>query len=156
MRQKKILLIDDIQSVRETLRSYLCPPASAADLMTQLIQSGTLDLSPKFQIDEAGQGEEGVEKARKAFESGHPYDIAIIDMLMPPGIDGKETIRRIREFDTGLHIVVCTALSEASAEDLAPLNGGLSPTMIYKPLESAEYLRTIVNSAERNAVEQVA
>lgn len=114
--QRKILIVDDIQSVRSALRGYLCPAASATDLMSQLIKKGTLDLSPKFHIDEAGQGVEGVEMARAAFNAGAPYDIAFIDMLMPPGIDGMETIRRIREFDSEINIVVCTALSASTAE----------------------------------------
>lgn len=83
MTQKRILIIDDIQSVRSALRGYLCPPISAQEMVKQLIQKGTLNMEPKLHIDEATQGAEGVEMCRAALESGTPYDIAFVDMLMP-------------------------------------------------------------------------
>lgn len=155
MAKRRILIIDDIQSVRSALRGYLCPPASATDLMTQLIKKGTLDLSPRFLIDEAGQGLEGVQMAKAAFDAGHPYEIAFIDMLMPPGIHGGETIRLIREFDSEICIVVCTALTGSTAEDLAVQNGGVVPTIIQKPVTSDTDLESIINASKRRSVEDV-
>lgn len=144
--QKRVLIIDDIQSVRSALRGYLCPPISATDLVAQLIQKGTLNTEPKLYIEEAAQGEEGVAMCREALARGMPYDIAFIDMLMPPGIDGMETIRRIREFDKDIHIVVCTALSAATADDIAQHNDGVRPTMIQKPLTPETDLASIIDS----------
>lgn len=148
MTQKRILIIDDIQSVRSALRGYLCPAISATDLVSQLIQKGTLNLQPKLHIDEASQGLEGVGMVRSALEAGTPYDIAFIDMLMPPGIDGMETIRLIREFDKEIHVVVCTALSVATADEIAVHNGGVAPAMIQKPLTPETDLASILNSVK--------
>ena len=150
--QKRILIIDDIQSVRSALRGYLCPPVSAQDLVAQLIQKGTLNTKPVLHIDEASQGAEGVEMARAALKGGNPYDIAFIDMLMPPGIDGMETIRRIREFDKTIHIVVCTALSASTADEIAAHNGGVVPHMIQKPLTPETDLASIINSVKSRAI----
>lgn len=149
--QKRVLIIDDIQSVRNALRGYLCPPISATDLVAQLISKGTLNTEPKLHIDEATQGVEGVEMCRAALEAGMPYDIAFIDMLMPPGIDGMETIRRIREFDKEIHVVVCTALSAATADEIAEHNNGMRPTMIQKPLTPETDLTSIMDAVKVRA-----
>ncbi len=148
MTQKRILIIDDIQSVRSALRGYLCPPISAQEMVKQLIQKGTLNMEPKLHIDEATQGAEGVEMCRAALESGTPYDIAFVDMLMPPGISGIETIRQIREFDKEIHVVVCTALSGSTLEEIAEHNGGVAPQMIQKPLTPETDLASIINSVK--------
>lgn len=152
--QKRVLIIDDIQSVRNALRGYLCPPASATDLLAQLIQKGSLPAKPTLHVDEASQGLEGVEMARAALEAGTPYDIAFIDMLMPPGIDGMETIRLIRQFDMDLHIVVCTALSASTAYEIAAYNGGFVPAMIQKPLTPETDLASIINAVKSRSTGQ--
>jgi two-component system NtrC family sensor kinase len=149
--QKRVLIIDDIQSVRSALRGYLSPPVSPADLVAQLIAKGTLSSAPRLHIDEASQGFEGVELARKAFDAGTPYDIAFIDMLMPPGIDGMETIRLIRKFDKEIEIVVCTALSAATADEIAEHNEGVKPLMIQKPLTPETDLASIMNAVKCRA-----
>lgn len=146
---KKILIIDDVQAVRNDIRKYLCPPVSAEDMMMQLIMQGAAPTEPLYEIDEASQGVEGVEITRFAFNLGKPYDIAIIDMTMPPGIDGGETIRRIREFDRGLYIIVCTAFTDIKAEDLASHNAGVPPLIIHKPITIKETLLDAVNSGRR-------
>jgi CheY-like chemotaxis protein len=47
---------------------------------------------PTFDVDSAMQGREGVERARQALAEGRPYSVAFVDMPMPPGWDGLETI----------------------------------------------------------------
>ena len=149
--QKRVLIIDDIQSVRAALRDYLSPPVAATDLMTQLIAKGTLSTAPRLHIDEASQGVEGVQMARAAFDAGTPYDIAFIDMLMPPGIDGMETIRQIRLFDKEIQLVVCTALSAATADEIALVNDGVRPLMITKPLTPETNLAAIMSGVKCRA-----
>lgn len=155
MTKKRIIIIDDIQSVRNALRGYLCPQVSAQEMVMQLIQKGTLNMEPKLHIDEATQGEEGVKMCRTALESGNPYDIAFVDMLMPPGISGIETIRQIREFDKDIHIVICTALSGSTIEEISVHNGGVAPAMIQKPLTPETDLVSILNSVKSRATGEV-
>src|SRR5687768_12645505 len=67
---------------------------------------------PQFEIDTALQGLEGIEKIAKAYESGHPFSIAFVDVRMPPGLDGIETIKRIYPIDPNIQVVICSAFSD--------------------------------------------
>lgn len=143
---KRILLIDDIAQVRQSLRDILLPAMSAMDQLSFLLKSSDLP-PPEFEIEEAGQGEQGVEIIRRATTDGRPFDIAIVDMRMPPGIDGAETIRRIRQIDPGLHIIICTAHQDSDMQGTEGLNGQYPPR-IDKPFEAGHVLQA-VRSAKR-------
>lgn len=133
MSQKKILIIDDIDSVRRDIRNYINPPASAQDAVAQLIQKGALARRDRHQVDEAGQGQEGVNKVKDALDAGSPYDIAVVDMMMPPGINGVETIRRIRKFDKDIVIIICTGNGVVPDLDIIEANDGIAPPVFFKP-----------------------
>ena len=66
-----------------------------------------------FQEDHVGLAM--VEQAR---EEGRPYAMAFIDVRMPPGWDGIETICRIWETYPELQVVICTAYSDYSWEEM--------------------------------------
>lgn len=77
-----------------------------------------------FEIEVVDQGEKGVEAAAAAVENGHPFATVLVDMLMPPGIDGLETARRIRLLDPYVQIIFVTAYSNHLPEDLFEQIGG--------------------------------
>ena len=139
----KVLIIDDMQSIRDALRAYLCPIPSALDSLNNLLQKDAT-ICPNFWVSEADQGEDGVRLARHALDKGSPFDVIFVDMLMPPGIGGVEVIRRIREFDSAVPIIVCTAISNEAPQALAQANGGSLPTMLAKPITNAEFLPQLV------------
>lgn len=72
---------------------------------------------PAFEIETASQGEEGVLKVKAALNEGNPFALAFVDIRMPPGIDGVETIKRIWELDPDIQTVICTAYSDYSWEE---------------------------------------
>ena len=72
-----------------------------------------------FRIDSAFQGQEGLEKVRAACAEGAPYAVAFVDVRMPPGWDGIETISRIWKEFPDLQIVICTAYSDYSWDEIA-------------------------------------
>jgi CheY-like chemotaxis protein len=144
---ERILIIDDIQSVRNAMRAFLCPPVSAQDMVAQIIAKGAAPQRQKLQIDEASQGEQGVAMVRDALQAGLPYDLVFVDMLMPPGIDGIETVGNIRQIDPEARIVVCSALSgEAMADEIRARIGEPVPPMIQKPLTPETNIKEIVDS----------
>lgn len=67
---------------------------------------------PDFEIESSSQGAEGIAKIKKALEDDRPFALAFVDIRMPPGIDGIETIKRIWECDPSIQIVICTAYSD--------------------------------------------
>lgn len=87
---------------------------------------------PEFDIDTASQGEEGVKKIKEALEEGNPFALAFVDIRMPPGIDGIETIKQIWEFDRDIQIVICTAYSDYSWEDTVQELGLTQNLLILK------------------------
>jgi len=66
----------------------------------------TASARPVFAIDSAYQGQEGVAKAGQALAEGRPYGMAFVDMRMPPGWDGLETIERLWAIDPHIQVVI--------------------------------------------------
>jgi signal transduction histidine kinase len=71
-----------------------------------------------FLIDSAYQGQEARALVEGALQRDRPYAVAFIDMRMPPGWDGAETAQRLWEIDPELQVVICTAYSDYSWEEL--------------------------------------
>jgi diguanylate cyclase (GGDEF)-like protein len=61
-----------------------------------------------FQVETRNQGEAAVEAVRIAVAEHAPFSIVFLDVRMPPGIDGIEAAKRIRELDTNVNIVIVT------------------------------------------------
>jgi len=73
---------------------------------------------PKFDIVACRQGDDAVCKVRSAAERGKPFDVVILDVRMPPGIDGVEAGCRIRKIDPDVEIVFVTGFSDVPLEEL--------------------------------------
>ncbi len=75
----------------------------------------------------------------QAVEKGRPYCVAIVDMRMPPGWDGAETITHLLDEDPDLQIIICTAFSDYSwAETLQKLGHRLGLLVLKKPFDNVE------------------
>lgn len=91
---------------------------------------------PEYIIDSASQGAEGIVKIREALEQGNPYALAFVDIRMPPGMDGIETIKQIWEIDSDIQVVICTAYSDYTWEDtITSLGVSDSLLIIKKPFD---------------------
>lgn len=89
-------------------------------------------LLPKFKIDTAVQGQEGVELILAAIAQGNPYALAFVDIRMPPGWDGIKTIKHIWALDKDIQIVICTAYSDYSWEETVTELGQTDNLLILK------------------------
>ena len=85
-----------------------------------------------YSIDIAGSGEEGIELAQKS-----SYDCAIVDLMMP-GIDGIETMQKLREIDTSLPVIMVTAFASVESAVEAMKRGAFE--YITKPFKNDEVL----------------
>ncbi|KAF4516373.1 hypothetical protein B566_EDAN000616 [Ephemera danica] len=72
---------------------------------------GAVEEAP-FELSVATQGEEGYRQVQEAHCQGRPFAVAFVDMRMPAGWDGLETIERVWAVDPGLQVVICTAFSD--------------------------------------------
>ena len=71
-----------------------------------------------FELESAFQGKEALEKTIIGIAAGKPYALAFVDVRMPPGWDGIETIEHLWQVDPALQVVVCTAYSDYSWEKM--------------------------------------
>ncbi len=141
----KILVIDDNELIHADFRKILAGEGSSAASVDQAAAElfGTPQESATrlFQVDTASQGEEGLALVKQAIEEGCNYTVAFVDVRMPPGWDGIETTERIWEVDPLLQIVLCTAYSDYSGDDILNRFGATDRLLILKkPFDSCEVL----------------
>jgi diguanylate cyclase (GGDEF)-like protein/PAS domain S-box-containing protein len=118
---RRILLVDDLPSIHEDFRKILAPAAAPTDLDADeaiLFGKQLPAAIVHFELESAFQGAEALERVRAARLAGRPYALALIDMRMPPGWDGVETVEHLWQEDPGLQIVLCTAYSDYAWKDV--------------------------------------
>ena len=79
---------------------------------------------------------------REAEAEGRPFALAFVDVRMPPGWDGVETINRIWQRHPDLQVVICTAYSDYSWEEMIRRIGKSDSLVILKkPFDNIEVLQ---------------
>ena len=118
---RRVLFVDDMPSIHEDFRKILCPAPANSDLDADealLFGAQTAAASLRFEMDSAYQGAEALDKVQASLGKGAPYAMAFIDMRMPPGWDGVETVEHLWQVDPRLQVVFCTAFSDYSWKDI--------------------------------------
>lgn len=144
---RRILIIDDSEAIHRDFRRVLSPARSPGlDQLAQLEEellgaSPGRDKTPEqaFEVDSAFQGEEGVAKVTQAIQEGRPYALVILDYRMPPGWNGVETLRHLRKVAPSVPVMLCSAYTDYSWEEIRREFGG-SPLLseLRKPFDSWE------------------
>jgi len=98
-----------------------------------------------YDVEVAGSGEDGVERARQRF-----YDCAIVDLMMP-GIDGIETMQQLREIDPSLPVIMVTAFASVESAVEAMKQGAYE--YITKPFKNDEVLVVLENAIRTRRLE---
>ncbi|MBF4210255.1 diguanylate cyclase [Pseudomonas donghuensis] len=140
---RRILIVDDTPSIHEDFRKILGGGSSAFDALgeTEYALFGVTPTAPAqpFVLDSAFQGEQALAKVEAALDAQAPYAMAFIDMRMPPGWDGLQTIARLWQVDPKLQVALCTAYSDYSWEDIAgQLDLGDRLLILKKPFDAIE------------------
>ncbi|MDB5873568.1 MAG: barA 10 [Ramlibacter sp.] len=117
---RRILLIDDVASIHEDFRKILGarPTQNLDRVEAALFDQPVAARKQGFELDSAHQGREGLAMVEAALQAGSPYAMAFVDMRMPPGWDGVETVERLWAVDPQLQIVICTAFSDHPWEEV--------------------------------------
>jgi two-component system cell cycle sensor histidine kinase/response regulator CckA len=69
-----------------------------------------LGYEPEF----AEEGAEAIEMYKTAEESGKPYEAVILDLTIPGGMGGKETVKKLLEMKSGAKAIVSSGYSDDS------------------------------------------
>ena len=121
----RVLVADDDEHVLDCYREAFCDdePTNRLRALDELAaelfdpEQDIVD-EPKFDIVACSQGEDAIRKATTAAQKGKPFDVVILDVRMPPGIDGVEAGSRIRRLDPDVEIVFVTGFSDIPLEEL--------------------------------------
>ncbi|WP_256079936.1 ATP-binding protein [Massilia sp. YIM B04103] len=141
--ERRLLVIDDMPAIHDDFRKILLP-SSAADASLDeaeafLFGAAAAAQTPAFTLDCASQGEEGARMAAAALAAGRPYALAFVDMRMPPGWDGVQTIEHLWQTDPALQVVICTAYSDHTWQEvLARLDARDRLLILRKPFDMIE------------------
>lgn len=143
---RRILIIDDNASIHDDFRKILEPPkdSGSLDQARAALFGEAPSLPPRedYELNFASQGREGCGMVHSAYGKGQPYALAFVDMRMPPGWDGLETIENLWYVDPTLEIVICTAYSDHPWEDVSRRVGNTDKLLILmKPFNSIEVVQ---------------
>jgi signal transduction histidine kinase/CheY-like chemotaxis protein/HPt (histidine-containing phosphotransfer) domain-containing protein len=149
----RILIIDDNRAIHEDFRKILRHrPVRIFDNQEAALFGESLpeEPSPRFEVDSAYQGQEGLARVLAAREEGRPYAMAFVDVRMPPGWDGIETIGHIWKEEPALQVVVCTAFSDYSWGEMVGKLGVTDQLLILKkPFDNVEALQFACSMAQK-------
>jgi PAS domain S-box-containing protein len=101
-----------------------------------------------FEVTSSTRGEEALDLHRSSFVGGDPFDAIIMDLTIPGGMGGTDTIKKLREIDPGVAVIVSSGYSNdpvmSRYEDFG-FNGVLA-----KPF-SLQELSAVLNSVLQRA-----
>jgi len=155
-KKNKILVIDDDPGVRESYDQILSSnPVSGImdkgrDLFAEKDQDIGVKPSRQYDITLTDCGEAGVSAVQEAVRCQSPFAAAFIDMMMP-GIDGAETARQIWRIDPDIKIVIVTAYSDYTPDDIVRIVGREDLFYLRKPfnpVEIRQFARALTNQWE--------
>ena len=121
----RILIADDDEHILDCYRDafgeeVMTAHKQAVDVLeAELFPSDTLVLEPQsFDVVACSQGQDAVDLAKEAANDGRPFDVVILDVRMPPGIDGVRAGSEIRKADPDIEIVFVTGYSDVQRDEL--------------------------------------
>lgn len=142
METYRVLIVDDNESIHRDFRSLLDAGqerddfAELADLALEVFGGEEVDGSrpslPRYAFDSAYQGADALESVRRALEEGRSYALAFMDVRMPPGWDGVETIQRIWEIDPSIQMIICSAYADYSWNDIVKELGATDRLLLLR------------------------
>jgi CheY-like chemotaxis protein len=139
----RILIVDDNEAIHRDFRSLLQSKSRHEDLRDLALavfgeEAGSEPNQelPDYAFDSAYQGRAALETVKEARSSGRCYAVAFVDVRMPPGWDGVETIQRLWEVDPNLHVIICSAYSDYTWDDLVEKLGATDKLLyLRKPFD---------------------
>ena len=152
---RRILTIDDNEAIHDDYRKVLTSRPENNELQEMESRLFGQSEQPKaeqieYEIDSAFQGQQGVDLIQQAINEDRPYCTAFIDIRMPPGMDGIETAKRIWELSPDLPIVLCTAYSDHTWDEISKALPRTDQLLILKkPFDPVELRQMAASQSSR-------
>lgn len=122
----RVLVLDDEEAIRKAVRSAL----EGVD----------------FQVDEAEDAVHAIERFREALEKDRPYDVVLIDLSLPGGLGGEDTLYELQKLDPSVRAVALSG-SIGAEDDRTYLRRGFSG-VVPKPFDLAKLRSAVASAAE--------
>ena len=159
----RILIVDDNAAIHLDFRKLLSSSdegdLTQAELDLFGESTGSLPGSTaatQYQIDSAYQGQEALALVEKSIEEGCPYRMAFVDIRMPPGWDGIDTIGRLWKVDPQLEVVICSAYSDYSWRQIVNRLGRTDQFLVLrKPFDAIEVRQLALSLTAKSALRDV-
>ena len=117
----KILVMDDEEMIREML--------------------GNMLRLAGYEVELTNDGIEAIEQYREAKESGQPFNAVILDLTIPGGLGGKETIKKLLKIDPNVIAIVSSGY--ATDPIMADYGEYGFKAVITKPYSISELEKTL-------------
>lgn len=149
---RRILIVDDNAAIHGDFKKILggksqddsALVASEDALFGDDDQPASTSASPSaagqsYELAFALQGRDALAAVEAARKAGTPFALAFVDMRMPPGWDGVETIQSLWQVEPDLQVVICTAFSDYSWPEMVEKLGRTDRLLILKkPFDAVE------------------
>jgi CheY-like chemotaxis protein len=151
---RRILIIDDNRAIHEAFCKILYPASKNRELEdaesalfgNEAEKPVTLD----FEVVSTYQGEEGLAAVVESLQTNQPFAMAFVDVRMPPGIDGIQTTLGLWDIDPDLQVVICTAYSDYSFDEMLRTLGATDRLLVLKkPFDVIEVLQLCSTLTEK-------
>lgn len=158
---RRILIVDDNTAIHDDYRKILDAPAAndGLDELSALMfgeQQATSNI-PRFELQSAYQGEQALEQLETALSENRPFAMAFVDMRMPPGWDGLQTIEHLWQADPRLQVVICTAYSDYSWSEMIERVAHRDRFLILKkPFDNIEVCQLAIALTQKWELERLA
>ena len=159
MNTKRIIVIDDNPSIHEDFKKVLTPEDSAPEellMLSTTLFGGRKSVRKKtsYRIEFAHRGQDGARKVQEAINHNAAFELAFVDMRMPNGWNGLETIKKIWEYQPDLQVVLCTAYSDFSWDEIQEELGHSDRFFVLKkPFDNIEVQQLAEALISRHAAE---
>jgi PAS domain S-box-containing protein len=125
----RLLIMDDDEAVR----------SAAAELLETI----------GYEVDTAADGAEAISLYTRAMEKNHPFDAVVLDLTVPEGVGGRETMARLLEIDPGVKAIVSSGYSTDPVMANYREHGFFG--VAVKPYRLADLARTLRRVIEKKA-----
>lgn len=154
----RVLIVDDNEGIHQDFRTLLQPrrgPDELDELAAEIFGEPTaaeepaIEL-PSYRCDSAFQGTSALETVKDAVANGEQYALAFVDIRMPPGWDGVETILHLWQVDPNIQMVLCSAYSDYSWEEIVQRLGVSDKLlMLRKPFDPSSVKQLTLATTSR-------